>query len=103
MKINILTLFPNMFKGPFDESMILAAKKKGLVDIKIHDLRKWGIDKRGSVDDKTYGGGRGMLIRVDVIAKALNRVTKTWRVFKKKNLKVILLDAGGVKFTQKKA
>src|SRR5258708_8686531 len=103
MKINILTLFPNMFKGPFDESMILAAKKKGLVQIKTHDLRKWGIDKRGSVDDLTYGGGKGMLIRVDVIANALNKVTKKWGIFKKKNLKIILLDAAGEKFTQKKA
>ena len=102
MQINILTLFPNMFKGPFDESMILAAKKKKLVDIKIHDLRKWGIDKRGSVDDRTYGGGKGMLIRVDVIANALNKVTKKWGIFKKKNLKIILLDAAGEKFTQKK-
>ncbi len=103
MKINILTLFPNMFKGPFDESMILAAKKKGLVQIKTHDLRKWGIDKRGSVDDRTYGGGKGMLIRVDVISNALNKVTKKWGIFKKKNLKIILLDAAGEKFTQKKA
>ena|SRR5258708_7421492 len=96
MRIDILTLFPNMFVGPFDESMILAAKKKGLVDIKINDLRKWAIDKRGSVDDRTYGGGKGMLIRVDVIDSALKEL-------KKKNTKVILLDAGGVKFTQQKA
>ncbi len=75
MKINILTLFPNMFKGPFDESMILAAKKKGLVQIKTHDLRN---------------------------ANALNKVTKKWGIFKKKNLKIILLDAAGEKFTQKK-
>ncbi len=103
MKIEILTLFPNMFKGPFDESTILAAKKKRLVQIKTHDLRKWGIDKRGSVDDRTYGGGKGMLIRVDVIANALNKVTKKWGIFKKKNIKIILLDAAGEKFTQKKA
>ena len=103
MKIDILTLFPNMFKGPFDESMILSATKKKLVHIKTHDLRRWGIDKRGSVDDRTYGGGKGMLIRVDVIAKALNKVTKRWGLFKKKNLKVVLLDAAGIKFTQKKA
>ncbi len=96
MKIDILTLFPNMFTGPFDESMILAAKKKNLVDIEIHDLRKWAIDTRGSVDDRTYGGGKGMLIRVDVIDKALNKI-------KTKKSKVLLLDAAGKKFTQKKA
>ncbi len=96
MRIDILTLFPNMFSGPFDESMVLAAKKKGLVDIKIHDLRQWGIDKRGSVDDRTYGGGKGMLIRIDVVDSALKKL-------KKKNTKIILLDAGGAKFTQQKA
>src|SRR5260221_14470391 len=103
MKIDILTLFPNMFKGPFDESMILSAKKKKLVHIKAHDLRRWAVDKRGSVDDRTYGGGKGMLIRVGVIAKALNKVTKRWGLFKKKNIKEILLDGAGGKFTQKKA
>lgn len=97
MKIDILTLFPNMFVGPFDESMVLAAKKKGLVDINIHDLRKWAIDARGSVDDRTYGGGKGMIIRVDVIDEAL----KSLKI--KNKSKIILLDAGGKKFTQQKA
>src|SRR5258708_2590952 len=96
MKIKILTLFPKMFEGPFSESMVLAAQKKGLVEIEIHDLRKWAIDARGSVDDRTYGGGKGMLIRVDVIDNALKEL-------KTKNSKVILLDAGGEKFTQQKA
>jgi tRNA (guanine37-N1)-methyltransferase len=96
MKIDILTLFPKMFIGPFDESMLLAAKKKNLVEINIHDLRKWAIDARGSVDDRTYGGGKGMLIRVEVIDNALNEI-------KTNDSKVILLDAGGDKFTQKKA
>lgn len=96
MKIDILTLFPNMFVGPFDESMLLAAKKKGLTEINIHDMRKWAIDKRGSVDDRTYGGGKGMLIRVDVIDNALKEL-------KTKDSKVILLDAGGTKFTEQKA
>ncbi|CAN5318884.1 tRNA (guanosine(37)-N1)-methyltransferase TrmD [soil metagenome] len=96
MKIDILTLFPNMFVGPFDESMILAASKKNLVEIQIHDLRKWAIDARGSVDDHTYGGGKGMLIRVDVIDNALKEI-------KTKDSKIILLDAGGEKFKQQKA
>ena len=85
-----------MFIGPFDDSMILAAKQKKLVDIKIHNLRNWAIDKRGSVDDKTYGGGKGMLIRVDVIDNALKEI-------KTKDSKVILLDAAGEKFTQQKS
>ena len=96
MLIDILTLFPNMFTGPFDESMLLAAKKKSLVTITIHDLRKWAIDKRGSVDDRPYGGGKGMLLRIDVIDAALEEINKD-------NAKVILLDAGGKKFTEQKA
>lgn len=95
VKIDILTLFPNMFSA-LDESMVLAAKKKGLVDIRIHDLRKWAIDKRGSVDDRTYGGGKGMLIRVDVIDNALKEI-------RSKKTRVVLLDAGGTKFSQSKA
>src|SRR5581483_2706351 len=95
MKIDILTLFPNMFSA-LDESMILAEKTKGLVEINIHDLRKWAYDKRGSADDRPYGGGIGMLIRVDVIDNALKEI-------KTKDSKVILLDAAGEKFVQKKA
>lgn len=95
MQIDILTLFPNMFSS-LDDSIVLAAKKKRLVKINIYDLRKWAIDKRGSVDDRTYGGGKGMVIRVDVIDKALSEI-------KTKDSKVILLDAGGEKFTQNKA
>jgi len=94
LRIDILTLFPNMFSS-FDESMILAAKKKGLVEINIYDLRKWAIDKRGSVDDRTYGGGKGMIIRVDVIDRALEEI-------RTKNSKVILLDAGGKKLNQQR-
>lgn len=96
MRIDILTLFPKMFAGPFDESMLLAAKKKGLAEIRIHDLRKWAIDTRGSVDDRTYGGGKGMIIRVDVIDNALKEIGRN-------DAKVILMDAGGEKFDQQKA
>ncbi|MEK7526330.1 MAG: tRNA (guanosine(37)-N1)-methyltransferase TrmD [Patescibacteria group bacterium] len=96
MLIDIVTLFPNMFVGPFDESMLWKAREKGLVEINIHDLRKWGEGERKTVDDKPYGGGPGMLIRVDIIDGVLKDL-------KKQNSKVILMDAGGKKFTQQKA
>jgi tRNA (guanine37-N1)-methyltransferase len=99
MKINIVTLFPKMFNGPFEESIIKRAKDKGLVEIELHDLRKWGISERRTVDDKPYGGGIGMLLRVDVIDSALKNL-KTKRT---KNSKTILLDATGEKYTQEKA
>jgi len=99
MKIDILTLFPKMFQGPFEESIVKRAQDKSLVEINIHDLRKWGLTERRTVDGRPYSGGAGMLLRVDVIDNAL----KNLRTKKHKNSKTILLDAAGKKFTQQKA
>jgi tRNA (guanine37-N1)-methyltransferase len=96
MKIDILTLFPDMFKGPFAASIIKRAESKGLIEIKVHDLRAWGEGERRNVDDRPYGGGVGMILRVDIIDTALKNL-------KTKSSKVILLDATGQKFTQQKA
>jgi len=74
MIIHILTLFPKMFEGPFGESIIKRAQEKGLLEIKIHNLRQWAIDKRGTVDDRPYGGGAGMVLRVEPIYNALNEI-----------------------------
>ena len=60
MKIDILTLFPEMFRGPFDESIIKRAQEKKLVEINIHNLRQWAKDKHKTVDDRPFGGGAGM-------------------------------------------
>jgi len=100
MKIDILTLFPEMFNGPFEESIVKRAQEKGLVKIKIHNLRNWAIDKRGTVDDRPFGGGVGMALRVEPIHEALQSLRS-----KVKNLKskVILLDPAGKPFNQKKA
>ena len=100
MKIDILTLFPKMFEGPFDESIVRRAQDNSLLEIKIHDLRKWAKDKRKTVDDRPYGGGVGMIMRVDVIDPALRDLKLK---VKSEKLKVILLDATGEKFNQQKA
>lgn len=100
MKITILTLFPEMFKGFLSESIIGRAQKKKLVKIDIVDLRKWGIGKHKSVDDTPYGGGAGMVLRVDVIAGAIH---DTKLKGKSKKLKVILLSPQGRVFNQKNA
>ena len=71
MIFDVLTLFPGMFSGPFDLSIVKRAQEKKLIKINYHDLREFAIDKRGSVDDRPYGGGVGMIMRVDVVAKAL--------------------------------
>lgn len=96
MTIDILTLFPKMFKGPFAESIVKRAQEKELVEIKIHDLRHWTKDKRKTVDDRPYGGGIGMILLVEPIDRAL-------RELKSKKAKVILLSPSGRVFTQKKA
>ncbi|OGM80782.1 tRNA (guanosine(37)-N1)-methyltransferase TrmD [Candidatus Woesebacteria bacterium RIFOXYB1_FULL_40_26] len=101
MKIDILTLFPKMFAGPFDESILRRAQDKSLVEIKIYDLRKWGQDARKTVDDRPYGGGVGMIIRVDVVARAISNFQ--FPISNKNKRKIVLLDAGGEPFVQKKA
>ena len=95
MKISILTLFPEMFAGPFDHSIIKRAREKKLVDIELVNIRDFGIGKHKLVDDTPYGGGAGMIIRVDVIDKTLQNVKCKGRI--------ILLDPRGETFTQKKA
>ena len=96
-----------MFKGPFDESIVKKAQEKKLVEINIHNLRKWAIDKRGTVDDRPYGGGKGMLLRPEPIDAALRHLKiKNQRSKIKitnKNSKIILLSPVGKLFNQKRA
>lgn len=104
MKIDVLTLFPEMFTGPFDASIIKRAQAKGLIEINVHDLRKWGEGIRRNVDDRPYGGGVGMILRVDIIDKALHELkTPTFAKASAGKAKVVLLDATGERYTQKKA
>ena len=98
MKIDILTLFPEMFEGPFGTSMLKKAQDEGLVKINIHNLRVWAKDKHKTVDDRPYGGGPGMIIKVDIMDTAVNSLIRN-----KKDTKIILLDAGGKLYTQTKA
>jgi tRNA (guanine37-N1)-methyltransferase len=100
MKIDILTIFPAMFEGPFAESILRRAAEKHLVDIHIHDLRQWATDPHRSVDDRPYGGGPGMVMLVEPIHKALLDL--------KSNIyhlssRIILTSAKGTLFDQTKA
>ena len=96
MKIDILTIFPGMFAGPFAESIVKRAIDQKQVEIKIHDLREWTEDKHRSVDAPPYGGGAGMVMRVDVIDKAVSSL-------RSKETKVILLDTKGKIYSQNEA
>ncbi|HEY3762012.1 MAG TPA: tRNA (guanosine(37)-N1)-methyltransferase TrmD [Verrucomicrobiae bacterium] len=93
MKIDVLTLFPAMFAGPLDESIIKRARNKGLLDLKIHDLRDWTHDRHRTVDDKPFGGGPGMLMKPEPLFEAVESL-------KREKTKVILLSPGGRKFSQ---
>jgi tRNA (guanine37-N1)-methyltransferase len=103
LKIRIITLSP-----PFIEQFVEAfgiikrAIKLGLLDIKSIDLRKFGLDKRGTVDGRPYGGGVGMVLRADVLYKAIEKSKIKDLGFKKKQ-RVILLTPQGKSFTQKDA
>lgn len=101
MKISILTLFPEMFVGPFNHSIIKRAKEKKIITIDFVNIRDFGIGKHKIVDDKPYGGGVGMLLRVDVVAQAL--VSARCKNQDSCREKVILLEASGNQFNQKRA
>lgn len=110
MKIQILTLFPQMISSFFSQSIIKKAIDKGLVEINLVDLRDFAYDKRGSVDDRVYGGGRGMIIRVDVVYKALSKISNSKFLISKQNSKsqipnskTILTSPKGKVFNQEKA
>lgn len=99
MKISILTLFPQMFQGVFSYSIIKRAREKELLEIEFINIRDFGIGKHKIVDDKPYGGGVGMVMRVDVIAKAVSAAICSTKSKKHKEL-VILLDPQGKQFNQ---
>ncbi len=96
MTISILTLFPEMFAGPFDYSIINRAKEKGLVKINFINIRDFGIGKHKMVDDTEYGGGIGMLMRVDVVHEAIEHTKK----LNTGKTKIILMSASGKTFKQ---
>ena len=93
MKFDVLTIFPSMFEGYFSESILKRARERGLLDVRVHDLRDWTTDKHHKVDDKPYGGGPGMVMKVEPFDLAL----KALKV--KKGDRVVLMSAKGKKLT----
>lgn len=103
MKISILTLFPEMFKGPFDHSILKHAKELNLINLEFINIRNFGLGKHKIIDDKPYGGGIGMIMRVDVLKKALDHAKCNPQVARNCKEKIILLDPQGKLFNQKTA
>jgi tRNA (guanine37-N1)-methyltransferase len=96
LEIDVLTLFPTMVFGPLSESIPGRIQERGLATIRVHDLREFGLGRHRSVDDTPYGGGAGMVMRVEPIVAAIESV-------KRPDSLVILLDPGGEVFTQARA
>jgi tRNA (guanine37-N1)-methyltransferase len=93
VKIDVLTLFSAMFAGPLDESIIKRARLKGLLDLKIHDLRDWTHDRHRTVDDRPFGGGPGMLLKPEPLFEAIESL-------RREKTRVILFSPAGRKFDQ---
>ncbi len=94
MKIDILTIFPNQIEGYIKEGIFRISKEKNLVEIVVHNLRDWTDDVHRSVDDKPFGGGAGMVMKIEPIYKAITQL-------KKGNTKVIYFSPRGETLTQK--
>ena len=93
MEFDILTLFPRIFEGPLDESILKRAREAGLVQIRVHNLRDFTRDKHRVVDDKPYGGGPGMLMKPEPIFEAVEKLQRA-------DSYVVLMTPQGTPFTQ---
>ncbi|MDD2646505.1 MAG: tRNA (guanosine(37)-N1)-methyltransferase TrmD [Patescibacteria group bacterium] len=98
IQFDVITIFPDIFDNYFNTSIIKRAKAKGLIKIKIHNLRDFALGRHKSVDDRPYGGGPGMILRADVLLRALKKTSKN-----KPSEKIILTSAAGKQFDQKTA
>src|SRR5436309_13121499 len=96
MKIDILTLFPEICRAPLSESMMKRAQESKIVDLRIHNLRDWTKDKHHIVDDAPFGGGQGMVMKPEPIFVAVEDLRSI-------ELKVILIPSSGRRLNQKMA
>jgi len=96
MRIDIVTLFPEICRAPLSESMMKRAQEKGIIDLHIHNLRDWTTDKHHVVDDAPFGGGQGMVMRPEPFFSAVEDL-------KHQTSKVILLSPAGRRFDQQLA
>ncbi len=96
LRIDIVTLFPEIFEGPLGSSIVGRARKESIVEINTVDLRDFTHDRHRTVDDKPYGGGPGMLMKIEPLYEAVQSL-------KKENSKVILTSPRGERFTQSAA
>lgn len=105
MKFDIITIFPNIFTGFVSESLLAKAQAKKLITIKTHYLRDWTDDRHQTVDGTSYGGGPGLVFRIEPIYRAIKEITNYGLRIKKRKpkMKIILFSPRGKKFTNELA
>src|SRR6516162_839982 len=106
MKVDLLTIFPDFFRGPLDYGILRRARESGLVEVSIHDLREYTRDKHRTVDDRPFGGGEGMVLKPEPIfecVEKLGMLPRRERLTGASHESVILLSAQGRKLNQRLA
>jgi len=98
MTIEILTVLPELLTSPFEHSIMKRAQERGHLNIKLHQLRKWAINKHGQVDDYQYGGGAGMVIMCEPLASAIDELKQEGKFDE-----IIFVTPDGKRFEQKDA
>jgi tRNA (guanine37-N1)-methyltransferase len=98
LKIDILSVLPELLEGPFAHSIMKRAQEKGLLQVNVHSLRKWAINKHGQIDDYQYGGGAGMVIVCETLANAIDELAAPAPFDE-----IIFMTPDGVRFTQSAA
>ncbi|MGD0014357.1 MAG: tRNA (guanosine(37)-N1)-methyltransferase TrmD [Bryobacteraceae bacterium] len=97
MTFEVLTIFPEFFRGPFEHGVVGRARQAGRLDIRVHDLRDWTSDRHRTVDDRPFGGGEGMLLKAEPVFLAVESI---WPE-RGPDRKVVLLSASGRLFDQR--
>ena len=100
MQIDMLTLFPEMFQGPFSTGLFQRAVSRGLVSVELHNIREYTHDRHRTVDDYPYGGGAGMVLKPEPIFEAVETLQIDWSAREKAETPVVLLTPQGHPFSQ---
>ena len=96
LRFDVFTLFPGIFTGPLDESILRRARDRGIVQIDVHDIRDWAVDRHRTVDDTTYGGGAGMVMMAPPIVEAVEATLGAHLA----RTRILVMSAGGRLFNQ---
>jgi len=103
MRIDIITLFPEICRAPLNESIMKRAQEKGIIDVRVCNLRDWTTDKHHVVDDAPFGGGQGMVLKPDPIFAAVEDIKHRTPNVEHRTSKVVLMSPAGRRFDQQRA